>query len=362
MPIDKVLRSVQADVWEKIKSETRPLVVYGMGNGGDKLFSRLAAMGKTPAEVIASDLFVRGQSFHGYTVKRLSEIKNRYSDFVILVAFATRQTEVMESLYQLAERYTVYLPDMPVVEGEDFTRSYAMEHRDALKRVYHLLADSCSQRIFLQVLEYKLTGDLRLLRNACSSSDEMSFFQAAAKKMECMVDGGAYDGDTIRQMVTFCPKLSQVFAVEPDPKTFRKLQKFAADFQSPTDIFAVHAALWNAVGKGTILAGGNRNSSLLSSSYESRAEDVPLSTVDAIAGGAHINYIKYDVEGAELEALEGSRGTMARCHPLLNIALYHRSADLFRLPLWVHQTAPEYRLYLRRTACLPAWELSLYAI
>ena len=75
-----------------------------------------------------------------------------------------------------------------------------------------------------------------------------------------------------------------------------------------------------------------------------------------------IDYIKYDVEGAEYEALEGSKNTVLRDRPVLAVSLYHRPEDLFRIPLYIHSLNPAYRFYLRRTKCLPAWEIMLYAV
>ena len=65
---------------------------------------------------------------------------------------------------------------------------------------------------------------------------------------------------------------------------------------------------------------------------------------------------------AEEEALHGSLATIRRDRPILAISLYHRSADILRLPLFVHHLDLGYRFYLRRPLCLPAWELTLYAI
>ena len=93
------------DIWEKLAHEERPIAVYGMGNGADKLFAKLAEIGKKPVAVFASDGFVRGQSFRGYRVQSLSEIEAAYPDFVILVSFASRLPEVMEMIFALsAER------------------------------------------------------------------------------------------------------------------------------------------------------------------------------------------------------------------------------------------------------------------
>ena len=75
-----------------------------------------------------------------------------------------------------------------------------------------------------------------------------------------------------------------------------------------------------------------------------------------------MDYIKYDVEGAEAEALMGSRRIIERDAPALLVSAYHRSSDLFRLPLLVHGLNPRYKLYLRRMAGVPAWDINLYAV
>ena len=75
-----------------------------------------------------------------------------------------------------------------------------------------------------------------------------------------------------------------------------------------------------------------------------------------------MDYIKYDVEGSEKEALEGSAETIRRSRPELLVSLYHRSSDLFSLVLFVHKLMPDARLYLRRFPYYPAWDLNLYAV
>ena len=75
------------DMWKRLKSETRPIVIYGMGNGADKLIKRFESLGIRFADIFASDSFVRGHSFHGIRVKSFSEIKELYSDFVVVLSF-----------------------------------------------------------------------------------------------------------------------------------------------------------------------------------------------------------------------------------------------------------------------------------
>ena len=51
---------VMEDMWDRIAADTRPIAVYGMGNGADKLFERLGKYGVSVSDVFASDGFVRG--------------------------------------------------------------------------------------------------------------------------------------------------------------------------------------------------------------------------------------------------------------------------------------------------------------
>jgi hypothetical protein len=54
-----------------------------------------------------------------------------------------------------------------------------------------------------------------------------------------------------------------------------------------------------------------------------------------------------DIEGAEEEALRGAEGLLRADAPKLAISVYHRAADLWRLPLLIKGLQKHYRLYLR---------------
>lgn len=352
---------VGPDLWERLAAEERPLVVYGMGNGADKLFDRLDKIGKKPVAVFASDDFVRGQSFRGYRVQHLSEIEEVYPSFVVLVSFATRLPAVMAYIYQLSEKYPLYLPDMPVVGEQYFDAVFVRAHEQELKNAYDLLADDLSREIFSSVVLYKYTGDIHYLKNACSTAEE-DLSCLSEHNIRVAVDGGAYNGDTVKAMQESFPKIQKIYAVEPDPKNFKKLKKISADQETGSSILPIHAALWDRVGAGVFQSSGNRNSSLLAASYQHNEVTTPLLTVDEIVKDDVVDYIKYDVEGAEREALLGSQGTILRCQPALGVSVYHRSEDLFAIPLLLENIYPNYRFYMRRTDCLPAWEIMLYAV
>ena len=61
--------------WNQLRSTAKPIVLYGMGNGADRILAALAQHGLQAAGVFASNEFVRGQSFHGFPVLRYEEAK-----------------------------------------------------------------------------------------------------------------------------------------------------------------------------------------------------------------------------------------------------------------------------------------------
>lgn len=356
-PIQLPIAPVSCDIWDKIKDETRPIVVYGMGNGADKLFERLSQYGVTPSDIFASDGFVRGHSFRGMRVKSFSEIKEQYDDFVILLSFATNRREVLDMLYKLDSEYEVYVPDMPVAGCEEyFDKEFYNSHYEEILAAYSCLADDRSREVYAATVCYKLTGRMSYLRaSGCDRNELYSLLPTAT--IQSIVDVGAYNGDTIREAIDFFPSLARAVAIEPDPKTYKRLRKYI-DTEERIEIISHNAAAWSGVAVGVFQSSANRNSSVSStSSYEHHDREIPLITVDSL--DLVPDYIKYDVEGAEMEALIGSRETISRSKPSLLVSLYHRSRDIFEIINYLHREYPDYKLALRRLECVPAWELDL---
>ncbi|MBR4958721.1 MAG: FkbM family methyltransferase, partial [Phascolarctobacterium sp.] len=57
-------------VWERLQQTDKPIVLYGMGNGADKIVDWCEANAVKIAGSFASDEFVRGQVFRGFKVER----------------------------------------------------------------------------------------------------------------------------------------------------------------------------------------------------------------------------------------------------------------------------------------------------
>ena len=147
---------------------------------------------------------------------------------VVLVCFGTHRAEVMAEIERLAGEQELYAPDVPVAGETLFTREYAKAHREELEWVYHLLADEQSRRVLRNVVEYKLSGDIGLLRSCESDPAEAweNILRPAGE--EYYMDLGAYTGDTIMEFIRYAGAWRRITALEPDPVTFAKLERNTA--------------------------------------------------------------------------------------------------------------------------------------
>ena len=127
--------SVEQSVWRRLQQETRPIALYGMGDGADKILAQFERLGIRASAVFASDEFARGNLFHGFCVRKLSDtVVELGEDIVIVIAFASQRTEVLQLMYALEDKYDVVAPDVPVVEGPLFDEDFVRMHRRIQRR------------------------------------------------------------------------------------------------------------------------------------------------------------------------------------------------------------------------------------
>ena len=356
------------DLWERLAASNKTVVLYGMGNGADKILDVCREKGITVSGVFASDGFSRGNLFHGMPVMTWSETREKWGreNLCVLLAFGTSRPEVLENILRIGEEAELLVPDVPAFGDALFDRAFFEAHREELAAARALLSDEESRRVFDLVVEYKLTGRLDLLLAA--RSDESATWRDLIRPetLTATADLGAYNGDTVRELLAKTSTVKSVVAMEPDARNYKKLSEYASR-ETRAEIRAVHAGAWSEKTVLTFEKSGNRNASFDQNRSSVLAErpvklvEIDALPLDAVLDGARVDYIKYDVEGSEREAILGSQGTLDRDSPTLLVSLYHRSEDLFALPLLLHERFPAYNaFYLRRFGGVPAWDLNLY--
>lgn len=137
------------------------------------------------------------------------------------------------------------------------------------------------------------------------------------RKSNC-VDVGAYRGEILRQMIKLSPE-GRMFAFEPVPDNFRYLVRKYPD----AEIFNI--ALTDRNGKAEFfhVTGRPARSGLKKQNYPDPKEIVNAITVkvemldNMIPPDINIDFIKIDVEGAELNVLRGGKRIILQSRPAI---------------------------------------------
>ena len=213
-------------------------------------------------------------------------------------------------------------------------------HAAQYEQLHQLLADEESQLTLASILRTRIEGDSGYFRIA--PYREYAHPKALPGEGDVVIDGGAFDGDSSIQLGSLVGNRGQVYAFEPSAQNYVKLCKRCAKWHN---ILPVAMGLSSKFTTMQFSDGAGGSSSI----SESGGSTVVVTSVDSFvkrARPAKIDLIKLDVEGAEIETLNGARHTLETQRPALHISVYHRPDDLHEIPLLLQEWLPSYRFWL----------------
>jgi FkbM family methyltransferase len=133
------------------------------------------------------------------------------------------------------------------------------------------------------------------------------------------------------------PRCREVYCFEPVPEFRACLER---TFAGQDNVTVVPVALGAAAGRGFMQMDGM--STALSEAESGLA--VEIDTVDdfCVRTGVSPSYLKADLEGAEMQLLQGAAETIRRLKPRIAITTYHRSGDARALREFLASLRPDY--------------------
>lgn len=229
----------------------------------------------------------------------------------------------------------VRLPEFVRATREDLGRNEAR-----WRRLSDAFADEQSRQVLDDLLGFRVTGDYsRMTAYSVRLRDQYFEDFVGFGAGEVFVDAGGFDGDTTEEFCRRCPDYRQVFLFEPSAHNMEKARVRLAGLHS---ISFIESALSDAAGCLSFIPDAGSASSV-SGSGSCR---IQATTLD-IQVQETVSFIKMDLEGWELKALEGARRHLLEDHPKLAIAVYHHPSDFWRIFEFVTALRPDYRVYLR---------------
>ena len=205
-----------------------------------------------------------------------------------------------------------------------------------LHRAYQCLEDDVSRMSFLGVLKAKMTGQ----PHDRIYADEVQYLVEGFTPYEnsVAIDGGAFDGETAR---IFSDLGADVYSFELDKKNYVHVEEKSKKY----NFHAYNMGLWSCKKKDKYFSEGE--SSAIVNQGTDVAELIDIDTFVNEKNLKKIDYIKLDVEGAELEVLKGAAVSISKWKPRLAISAYHRNEDLWILCDYIKSIRPDYHFAFR---------------
>lgn len=182
---------------------------------------------------------------------------------------------------------------------------------------------------------------------------------------DVVIDGGACFGETALHFADDTGPSGRVLTFEFIPPNLEVLEANLA--LNPTlarRIELVQHPLWDTTGEELRFVIAGPGSRVTNAGDSRPAVSVSTETIDHVLsqrGIDRVDFIKLDIEGAELRALKGAESAIRRHRPKLAVCLYHHLDDFVQIPAWLRSLDLGYRFYIDHFT-IHAEETILFAV
>lgn len=343
-----IIDNYSLELSEEIRCLAQSLV-FGEKNKACYFFGRNELSGQL-SKLIHPDGFIddyapSGTTWQGRPVVSLEELDR--DAVVVNCVINSRPRTALERIRQAGFTQVLSysdlcraLPDLaPLPDFVAGTRADIAAHPEKWRAVYERLADLESKRVFDDVLHYRLTADPNVLIRYTFRPQDQYFEDFMQFDREVFVDAGGFNGDTTEQFCLRYPNYQKVYLFEPSNKNIALAKKRLAKFPS---IEFIEKGVSNE--PGTLYFNSDAGSA--SAVSASGKDAIEVTTIDECLAGK-VSFVKMDLEGWEINALQGAKNHIFRDHPKLAIAVYHRPSDIWNIFDLVNDIRTDYRVFLR---------------
>lgn len=181
---------------------------------------------------------------------------------------------------------------------------------------------------------------------------------------DIIIDGGAFMGETSLYFGQKVTPGGHVYAFEFVPENVQVIRDVLDKNPAYRDsITVVERPLWKDSHTHITAQDNGPASYVVESQHVDTHTYTTISIDDFVAERCldKVDYIKLDIEGSEMAALEGAREVITKYRPKIAVCLYHKNSDFWHIPQLLHEMVPEYEFYVDNFIAIPPWETVLFA-
>ena len=205
--------------------------------------------------------------------------------------------------------------------------------------LYNCLEDQESKETLIDTLSYRLSANPKYMTSYSVRLNEQYFEPFLKLKDETFVDAGGFDGDSTEVFCAHDVNYKEVFFFEPSEKNLSAAKKRLNNFR---DINWMPFGLSDRSG---YLAfdpeAGSASSVQVAGEHTIKVEKLD----DCLS--KPVSFIKMDLEGWELHALDGCQVQIKNNQPKLAVAVYHEASHFWEVWEKIKKLNPNYKVYLR---------------
>jgi FkbM family methyltransferase len=348
------------------------IVLHGAGRFGRLILSGLRKLRIEPLAFTDNNPLLHGKSVESVPVISPSEGAEKFgrnSAFIVTIWNSAASDRMRDRIAQLTElgcervvpagllcwKYPdIFLPYYPL----DLPHKALLE-KDNARAAFELFADDASRAEYLAQMRFRLLLDYDSF-SPPRRHDE--YFQSDLYHLqsdEVLIDCGAYDGDSIASFVkSRNEQFERIVAFEPDPQNWNALTNRLSNFSSSvaSRITPLPYALGSKDGTVQFHSTGTEVAKIGEGSTA-----VKCAVLDDVLREIKPTFIKFDIEGAELDALQGARRVISSHRPIMVVSCYHQQSHLWEVPILLADLCRDYKLFLRPHGA-EGWDLLCYAV
>lgn len=328
-------------------------VVFGSGDSSRPVIQYIKSLNKEVIALSDNNSGLIGLKRQGLEIISPEEIRKKLNRSTGVVIASSYQRDIF---VQLVERMNIdssvvfpYMTSMFVSQyGEEAYQATASQ----LDATYPLLSDGFSKSYLENLVNFRRCLDPRFLT---SNPNQKGFYDYQTQvpminNGDVVLDCGAYIGDTAEVFLSRA-NLRSVYAVEGMSRNYDRLKQWISEFHHHNVIpFKVFLGAKDGQVTMSVMdddAQVDPRSTGVLDAGGSFSELVDVTTIDKIFfdKSQHVDLIKIDVEGADLDVLQGGENTIKRNLPNLMVAGYHTLDHLWKIPQYIKSISNEYSVY-----------------